>query len=85
MANTLSKLEHLRERCTDVAKEFLAQIEQHPEFPKVVEIVSKLDGGISHADIVDAFIQVAKKRARLRGKNFVLLGITSWLALAETG
>lgn len=82
MANTLSKIEHLRERCTDFAKDFLDQIERHPDFPEVVEIVSKLDGGISHADIVDAFIQVAKKRARLRG--FVLLGITSWLAL-ETG
>lgn len=79
MANTL-KIERLRERCTDFAKEFLAQIERHPDFPEVVEIVSKLDGGISRADIEDAFIQVAKKRARLRG-IFVLLGITSWLAL----
>ena len=85
MANTLSKIEHLRERCTDFAKDFLDQIEQHPDFPEVVEIVSKLDGGISRADIEDALIQVAKKRTRLRGKNFVLLGITSWLALVETG
>lgn len=83
MANTLSKIEHLRERCTDVAEEFLAQIEGHPDFTEVVEIVSKLDGGISRADIEDAFIQVAKKRARFPG-NLALLGITSWLALLET-
>lgn len=68
MVNSLSKIEHLRERCTGVAKEFFTELERHPHFSEVVEILDKVDGPISRADIEDAFIQVARKRARPMGK-----------------
>lgn len=55
-----SDIERLRARCNGFAEKFLRDLQQHPQFPEVVEELLKIEGRITRIDIEQAFFRVAR-------------------------
>jgi hypothetical protein len=45
-------------KCSEFAADFLRQLEGHPEFPRLLVALEKINGPISHIDIEQALAQI---------------------------
>ena len=60
MADNLDTIDLVQGRCTGFALDFLRELKVNPEFPKIVDRLTKLDGLITRSDIERVVLEIRK-------------------------
>lgn len=60
MADNLNAIDLLRGRCTGFAADFLHELEANPQFPTILDRLTKLDGLITRSDIERVLLELRK-------------------------